>query len=117
MLRGVTAGALHFRGLALRTFPFGILQPLPDGGLRHGLVTAAVVDNPVDHAIVVLNGYFSGTEGIVPFLHICVHHRKGPGAVAQAQPEWLCPDSISFLFFSGAFLIYFSRLSATAAVS
>lgn len=83
MLRGVTAGTLHFRGLALRTFPFGILQPLPDGGLCHSLVTAAVVDHPVDHAVVVLHGHFSSTEGIVPLLHIGVHHRKGPGAVAH----------------------------------
>ena len=83
MLRGVTAGALHFRGLALGTFPFRILQPLPDGGLFLRLVTAAVVDHPVDHAVVVLYGHFSGTEGIVPFLHIRIHHRKGPGTVAH----------------------------------
>lgn len=33
MLRGITAGTLHFRGLALDTFPFRVLQPLPDEGL------------------------------------------------------------------------------------
>ena len=27
--------------------------------------------------------WYSSTERVVPFLHICVHHRKGPGAVAH----------------------------------
>ena len=33
MLRRVTAGESFLRWLALRTLPFRILQPLPDGGL------------------------------------------------------------------------------------
>lgn len=83
MLRGVTAGALYFRGLALRTLPFRVLQSLTDRGLCHSLVTAAVVDHPVDHAVVVLHGHFCGAKGIVPFLHILIDHRKGPSAVSH----------------------------------
>ena len=58
------------RGLALAALPLCVLQPLPNRGLflRRGparlvlsflqfLPAAAVVDDPVDHAIVILQGH------------------------------------------------------------
>ena len=57
------------RGLSFRAFPFRVLQPFPDGGLCLSLLLtpAAIVDHPVDHIVVVLNGHFSGAEGIALF--------------------------------------------------
>ena len=65
MLRHITAGLLALLGLMLGTFPFGVLQPLTDGrllwrcplcillGFFQFFAASAVVDNAVDHAVVV----------------------------------------------------------------
>lgn len=65
------------------TFPFCLGKTFTDGGLFLYLVTAAVVDLPVDHSVIVLHGHFRRFEGIVSFLHFCVYHGKGPGAVSH----------------------------------
>ena len=65
MLRHITTGLLVLQGLMLGTLPFCVLQPLTDGrllrrcplrvllGLFQFLAASAVVDNAVDHAVVV----------------------------------------------------------------
>ena len=64
MLRGIPAGAPLLRRPVFRTFLSCVLQPLPDGGLflrplfrclLRFLPAAAVVDNPVDHAVVAVS--------------------------------------------------------------
>lgn len=77
MLRGLLLLNL-VRGLALAALPFGLRQPLPDGGLllRRGparltlgllqlLTPAAVVQHPVDHPVVVLQGHLGGAERVL----------------------------------------------------
>ena len=94
MLRHITAGLLALRGLVLGTLPFCVLQPLTDGrllrrcpfcillGFFQFLAASAVVDNAVDHAVVILQRHFSGAERIVLFrLFRC--HGKGPCAVSH----------------------------------
>ena len=94
MLRHITTGLLALWGLMFGTFPFGVLQPLTDGrllrrrplcvplGFFQFLAASAVVDNAVDHAVVILQRHFSCAERIVLFrLFRC--HGKGPCAVSH----------------------------------
>ena len=73
MLRSIPAGASLLRRLMFRTLLLCVLQPLPDGRflprsafcrLLCFLSAAAVIDNPVDHAVVILQGHFRSAEGI-----------------------------------------------------
>ena len=89
MLRHITAGLLALRGLVLGTLPFCVLQPLTDGrllrrcplcvllGFFQFLTASAVVDNAVDHAVVILQRHFSGSERIVLF-RLLRCYSKGP---------------------------------------
>ena len=79
MLRHITAGLLALRGLVLGTLPFCVLQPLTDGrllrrcpfcvllGFFQFLTASAIVDNAVDHAVVILQRHFRRAERIVLF--------------------------------------------------
>ena len=70
------AGAALLRRLVFRTLLLCVLQPLPDGRLFSRpafcrflcfLPGSAVIDNPVDHTVVILQGHFRSAEGIVLF--------------------------------------------------
>lgn len=76
MLRGLLLMSL-VRGLALAALPLCVLQPFPNRGLflRRGsaclilgflqfLPTAAVVDDPVDHAVVIFQGHFRRAQRV-----------------------------------------------------
>ena len=91
MLRGLLLMSL-VRGLALAALPLCVLQPFPDRGLflRRGsaclilgflqfLPTAAVVDDPVNHPIVVLQCHFSGAERVLRL------HRQGDDLTVQVD--------------------------------
>ncbi len=65
------------------TFPFCLGKTFTDGGLFLYLVTAAVVDLPVDHSVIVLHGHFCRFERIVAFLHFRIDYGKGPGTVTH----------------------------------
>ena len=80
------------RGLALAALPLCVPQPFPDRGLflRRGsaclilgflqfLPTAAVVDDPVNHPIVVLQCHFSGAERVLRL------HRQGDDLTVQVD--------------------------------
>ena len=94
MLRHITAGLLALRSLMPGAFPFGILQPLPDGRLfrlrplcvllrlLQFLAASAVVDNAVDHPVVILQRHFLRAERIVLF-RLLRCHGKGPCAVSH----------------------------------
>ena len=91
MLRGLLLVGF-VRGLALAALPFGLRQPLPDGGalLRGGpgclglrclllRALAAVVDDSIDHPIVILQGHLGGAEGVLRL------HRQGDDLSVQAD--------------------------------
>lgn len=87
---GASSAGRLVRAFPFRALPFCVLQSLPDGRLflRRGparlglgflqfLTTAAVVDDPVDHAVVILQGHFRraqrvfrlhGTDTICPLM-------------------------------------------------
>lgn len=48
--------------------PFLQLPAVPGWSFFLGLVPAAIIDNPVDHIVVVLNGHFSCSQRIFFFL-------------------------------------------------
>ena len=119
------------RGLALAAFPFRTLQPLPNRGLflRRGpahlglgfpqfLTTAAIVDDSVDHAVVILQGHFrraqrvfrlhgngynllvDAGEQLRPFelLGVLLDHVRGQGREAlrsQAHQEGACHNVVN----------------------
>lgn len=77
MLRGLLLVGF-VRGLALDGLPLGLRQPIPDGGLflRSGparltlgllqlLTPVAVVQHPVDHPVVILQGHLGGAERVL----------------------------------------------------
>ena len=80
------------RGLAFAALLFRRLQPFPDGGLflRGGpahltlrrlqlLALAAVVDDPINHPVVVLHGHLCGAKGVLRF------HRQGDDLPVQVN--------------------------------
>ena len=76
MLRNIPAGSSLLRRLVFGAFFLCVLQPFPDGRLfpRSAfcrffcfLSAAAVIDNLVDHAVVILQGHFRCVQGIVLF--------------------------------------------------
>ena len=79
------------RGFPLRALPFCVRQPFPDGGLFLWgvpaclglglllLTLAAVVDDPIDHLVVILHGHLCGAEGILRL------HRQGDDLSVQAD--------------------------------
>ena len=91
MLRGLFLVGF-VRGLTLAALLFRLRQPLPDGGalLRGGpgclglrrlqlLALAAVVDDPIDHPVVVLQGHLGGAQRVFRL------HRQGNDLPVQAD--------------------------------
>ena len=101
MLRHITTGLLALRWLVLGTLTFGILQPLTDGrllrrcpicvllGFFQFFAASAVVDNAVDHAVVILQRHFSGAERIVLFRLFC-YHGKGLYTIFRDSARIFC---------------------------
>ena len=95
MLRHITAGLLALLGFMLGTFPLGVLQPLTDGRLLRRrplcvpldffqfLAASAVVDNAVDHAVVILQRHFRRAEGIVLLRLLLRGNGEGSRAAAH----------------------------------